>query len=31
MTTDDVEVRTCTDEAFWDEGILVDCLELYVQ
>ena len=31
MTTDDVEVRVCTNEEFSDEGILIDILELYVQ
>ena len=31
ITTDDVEVRICTDERFSDEGILVDILELCVQ
>ena len=31
MTTDDIEVRICTNERFWDEGVLVDILELYIQ
>ena len=31
ITTDDVEVRICTNEGFSDEGILVDILELYIQ
>ena len=30
-TTDDVEVRMCTDSHFGDEGVLVDQLELYIQ
>ncbi|XP_065919893.1 uncharacterized protein [Dysidea avara] len=30
-TMDDVEVRICADQAFADEGVLIDQLELYVQ
>ena len=31
MTQDDIEVRICRDISFFDEGILVDMLELYIQ
>ena len=31
ITTDDIEVRICSNEAFSNEGVLIDFLELYVQ
>ena len=31
VTQDDIEVRICQDEAFSNEGVLIDILELYIQ
>ena len=31
MTQDDIEVRICTDEEFFNEGVLIDIIELFIQ